>query len=1052
MNWTILGIAPTKDKKEITRAYRTKLVKVNPEDRPEEFKELRAVYEEALRLAEQEEQPAQEKTPVEQWRDRAAQLYADFQRRIRPEAWKELLSDEICIALDTRPLAEEALLQFFMEKYFLPQKVWLVIGEEFRFTERQQELYEKYPRDFVDYVLLDGMRYEDDLPYELFTPGTDGEACDVYRRQFRKVYRMNFSEAAAELEELQALPEKHPYGEALILQAQIAAGSEIAGAELTELIEQYPEDIHMIMIGANRYAECQDWENCEQKFRRVLELAPDHGGARWQLAHCLTKQNRYKEASELLADLMRAAGGDQKQLYQLNETRKVWNEVLIPQYREKIEADPEDEDAKVDLAWFLLQNERKKEAIAVAESIREDKVEPFDYYNLMSALIFEEKERERALNYSSKLIEIIVAMEPDGTEKTEKKIMRLPEIMTRHAHALYWLDRKEEAAAEMEQAAAIAPDNSDILTRCCQFFSYLKNYQRAAEMAQEIIRVRPGSYHGFLLLAQAMYDMNRDQQAYEAINRAIQLDGGDMYEYVLKMEILLRNGVYDEVHSVLGFLAENGVEEDNLSVLWFKAQLAEFEEEDSAAALEQYRAIAERVENGEEFGGWGAKLYLRMTTLIGDDLDANKPEDREQMLALLEKGLSHDPEDVYCLDYKAWLYKKAERNEEAIELYHRIEKRPRRSLNVEKELAELYYRDLAHHADKALHYYQMLLEEEETGDLHFYAGMCCYYKKDLEEAAKHFLREQELEPQDIDGYFRLGFVYEAMGRYEEAYEQSEKTIEIAKTRKGNQGQYFIRRIQLLNRLRRPDEAVRRTRELMSTYGYNYGEKLISETYRRFGMWRDEQKHIDIWRRNKNERSDVEQAQIELYLCMGDTAKAKKHFKKHEAKFSRGDAWALCRKIAILDGDVADEVAVVQNQLRARADSSYYLMHMAAAQIRLGNREQAKLYAQKAIEALEKDLNSYDPDEILARGEHCYMLAILGRMEEARAELARVKSMPLCQKCDYCTCKDADIYEVYIEDLDGNEDRALELAMEYKKKWPDEIDFLAVELEIKRRKH
>lgn len=52
MNWTLLGIEPTKDKKAITVAYRAKLAHTNPEDKPNEFKALRAAYEEALKLAE----------------------------------------------------------------------------------------------------------------------------------------------------------------------------------------------------------------------------------------------------------------------------------------------------------------------------------------------------------------------------------------------------------------------------------------------------------------------------------------------------------------------------------------------------------------------------------------------------------------------------------------------------------------------------------------------------------------------------------------------------------------------------------------------------------------------------------------------------------------------------------------------------------------------------------------------------------------------------------------------------------------------------------------
>ena len=65
MNWALLGIEPTKDKKAITAAYRAQLAHTNPEDKPEEFKALRAAYEEALNLADQADAaPIRDESPV----------------------------------------------------------------------------------------------------------------------------------------------------------------------------------------------------------------------------------------------------------------------------------------------------------------------------------------------------------------------------------------------------------------------------------------------------------------------------------------------------------------------------------------------------------------------------------------------------------------------------------------------------------------------------------------------------------------------------------------------------------------------------------------------------------------------------------------------------------------------------------------------------------------------------------------------------------------------------------------------------------------------------
>ena len=116
MDWFVLGIEPTKDKKAITAAYRQKLRQTNPEDKPEEFKALRTAYEEALTFADQADTaPAQAQSPVELWIEAIQKLYKSSASRIDPACWKEMMDSDVCIGLDTRPAAEEELMKFLME-------------------------------------------------------------------------------------------------------------------------------------------------------------------------------------------------------------------------------------------------------------------------------------------------------------------------------------------------------------------------------------------------------------------------------------------------------------------------------------------------------------------------------------------------------------------------------------------------------------------------------------------------------------------------------------------------------------------------------------------------------------------------------------------------------------------------------------------------------------------------------------------------------------------------------------------------------------------------
>lgn len=83
--------------------------------------------------------------------------------------------------------------------------------------------------------------------------------------------------------------------------------------------------------------------------------------------------------------------------------------------------------------------------------------------------------------------------------------------------------------------------------------------------------------------------------------------------------------------------------------------------------------------------------------------------------------------------------------------------------------------------------------------------------------------------------------------------------------------------------------------------------------------------------------------------------------------------------------------------------------------------------------------------------HCRrirMLALLGREEEAREAAKTAKQIPLCENCEYCACKDLTIYRCCMEFVFGNYERAMELAVQGEKEWPDETDFIELQYLIK----
>lgn len=1052
MDWTILGIEPTKDKKTITNAYRTKLMQVNPEDKPEEFKALRAAYEEALAYAQRPETvPVRDESPVGLWMERVRALYDDFPSRIDPENWRELLQDEVCTGLDSRPQAEEALLRFFMEDYFIPHEVWLVLDEVFEFSSRREELYESFPRDFIDYAVINGIRLSPNLPYTLFIPGVNGKDCDAYRRLYHRAAQMYILEIEPVLAEMDALSERHPYGDALRFRMQFEQGQTALAAEGFRLqAEEYPDDATIQMNLAAVSVRMGDLERAESAARRVLQLEPDHRNAKRTLADIMAERGAYDDAKELIYDLMRAAGGDQLQVHQLGQTLRQWNEEIIRIRERNLVEHPEDTKNQLELGWCYVQNDRRDDALRVAELLDPDYEDRYAYHNFLGKLHYGRNQFETALVHFQQLEQVIRGLQPDGTEKTEKRIRVLPEIIQLQGSCLMALKRRGEAIEKYEQSLAMVPDNAEILTHTARMYAFEKNYDKAASLLQRVIALLPTAYHGYFLLAQVMFEQNRDREAFDAVNRALDLEGGDLWVYILKMRILIRNELWDETREILTFLEQHGLGEVP-AVMFCKAQLAEFSEQNIDAALQLYEAIAARLDAGEDLDAdMAAKTYFGIAGIRIDRMDMNKREDRDALLEIVEKGLKFDPEHPNCMEYKAWLLKRNGEIEQSLELYHRLEQRPYHPLVVERNLAELYYKNLKKNAPTALKYYLLLIERDESADQHFFAGTCYRFLYDFEAAERHFLREQELAPDDMDGYNGLAYVYEAMNRLPEALQQVNKAVAIAKERQGQFGWLFGHKVQILRRMNRAREAIDTVYDAMSRYDYPEGHELKFDICCQFGLWDKAAKMLAEWKAAEGAVSATAAAAVRLQLMTGHPIRAKLELTRAKKVLDEEDSEALRLQIAELSGDFRTAAGIWRKRREDTQDLSHVLMNLAEAQLFCGDAPESRRTAEEALEVLERELLDHRANKTLILTRKAMTLALLGREEEAREELKQARQMPLCAGCDYCSCKDADIFEAVMEEVFGNYKTAEMLYRKFIEQWPDELDFVTGLNRIKRK--
>jgi len=191
--WGILGIAPTKDKTVIKKAYAEQLKLHHPEDDPDGFQQVRKAYESALQYAKDIERDTATITDasideqnsevhwnqyvydeseviigteankatdelIEEFMKKVLVVYNSARLRKNRSRWKSLLENEAYWNLDLKKKLSYRLLSLLEEHYQqpklrLPTLVWHLLNDHFFWMEQQKELYRSFSTDFVDHMV-----------------------------------------------------------------------------------------------------------------------------------------------------------------------------------------------------------------------------------------------------------------------------------------------------------------------------------------------------------------------------------------------------------------------------------------------------------------------------------------------------------------------------------------------------------------------------------------------------------------------------------------------------------------------------------------------------------------------------------------------------------------------------------------------------------------------------------------------------------------------------------------------------------------------------------
>lgn len=656
--WKELGIDKTNDEKVIKAAYYARLKTVNPEDDPEGFKKLRAAFDEAVAFARSDEEEI-EKDEYDLWIDEIKEVYDSFNRRLDPAEWDKIFEKEICRSLDTQDMAAERLLVFIMDNYYMPCYVWNKMEEIFGIQERKEELIEKFPGEFIEYVIKEMQNESDEGFYDYFEGNLSGNPDQLILHQaqcFEELYvqlllknpdERDFTSIHEKIEEIHEMDVCHVY--TLVIE-EIAAfyekEFETVKNRFERLLEKLGDDPkpyfndHNLVEGYALGYEVMGQKENADKLREYLAKETE---SLYKLSDCVRyylDAGEAEKAKTLTLDCMEKYANYPALIQYMLKA----NEELMKSYRK--EAEEGNEDSAFELGWIYFQNEQYKECIEYIQPRKPEagSKKEYTYYNLLGRCMVRDQQYDEAIPYLKRAHELILKVKEKGAEGKEEERMLQREGMILASIAMSYHEKSRallennkasrenyrqadeylrEAAEMIEASVSVETDKRDKLyyqrEKALIYFDS-EQYSRCIDACDEILKDVPW-YQIYMIRGQAFYKMDYPQNViddYYSITGVIPDNLDNPYIYITPLMTYLGYNRYEDADKLFESAKEHGAKSTGIDLLKL---YSENEQEPEPQELTKITECIDRLVNEEnEFSKAEiAEMIIFMAYATGDE-------------------------------------------------------------------------------------------------------------------------------------------------------------------------------------------------------------------------------------------------------------------------------------------------------------------------------------------------------------------------------------------------------------------------------------------------
>ena len=744
--WEILGIAPTNDKEAIREAYMEKIPLYHPEDAPEGFRTLREAYESAMRAEEVMEEVSEEETsPVKTWIAKIDKLYDSFFERIEEKNWLSLLNEEVCYQIGTSKEVSEALLAFLMNKYYLPCKIWSILDEHFSWSQQKEELYERFPVHFINFV-FSNISKQFRLRYELFEKDIEipfDEWIGAYYDALYELRENNIYDAKKHLEKMLAIYQGHP--DLILLEGRYYLTTnhvERAIELFSKVISQNAEDIEAHLNRADAFLRLGRVDEAYDDNKKAFQLNGENMRAIYGFAECAFSLKNFKEAKELLDVLTYEYPYDGTIRAKFHSA----NNYLIEQYEKKQVAAGADLSLKLELGECYFNTSHFEKAKEMLESIAKGEAAEAKACWLYGDTLKALKDEEQAEIYLDKAI-----------------ALNSKQWQAYYTKGLLFHDRKnyQEAVFYYDKAIELNKKMANLYSTKGNALCELKRFEEALETCEKALEVNPNLAHAHNNRAWALYGLGAYEEALEACDTALNIYAYFTGPYVNKVKVYYELSKYEDVISVCDKALEHRVADSR--IYQYKGAALRALGELEAAKLCYNKSLELDQEEVESCYGLGVIAY--------------RNEDYDKAIEMFDKVIVLAPNSVNAYIKRGEAYEALKDYEKAGQNYEEAISLQPDNINAHVNRGNLYNAERQY--KETIAYFTKLIDRG-LESRNFYNGRAIAYEEleQYDEAMKDYKKSIETDDEFSTAYFNLADLYAKLKNYDEAIDCCEKGLDI----------------------------------------------------------------------------------------------------------------------------------------------------------------------------------------------------------------------------------------------------------------------------------